>query len=58
MNETDGAQWAAFSALAKEHPHDNDVQMTLDLARWLRQELTQAQLPVPSILEEILRTVE
>lgn len=48
--ETNDALWLTFEALAKTHPHDPDVRMTADLAKWLLQESQRAQLTVPPIM--------
>ena len=57
MNQTNDALWLSFEALAKTYPHDNGVRMIADLARWLLQERQRLELPVPSIIDKVVRTV-
>jgi len=57
MNETNDALWLAFETLGKTYPDDGGVRMTADLARWLLEERQRLQLPVPPIIQKVLRTV-
>jgi hypothetical protein len=57
MNQTNDALWLSFEALAKTYPHDNGVRMTADLARWLLEERQRLELPVPPIIDKVVRTV-
>ena len=57
MNQTNDARWLSFEALAKTYPHDNGVRMTADLARWLLEERQRLELPVPPIIDKVVRTV-
>jgi hypothetical protein len=57
MDQTNDALWLSFEALAKTYPHDNGVRMIADLARWLLQERQRLELPVPSIIDKVVRTV-
>ena len=57
MNQTNDALWLSFEALAKTYPHDNGVRMIADLARWLLEERQRLELPVPSIIDKVVRTV-
>jgi hypothetical protein len=57
MNQTNDALWLSFEALAKTYPHDNGVRMTTDLARWLLEERQRLELPVPPIIDKVVRTV-
>ena len=57
MNQTNDALWLSFEALAKTYPHDNGVRMTADLARWLLEEQQRLKLPVPPIIDKVVRTV-
>jgi hypothetical protein len=57
MNQTNDGLWLSFEALAKTYPHDNGVRMTADLARWLLEERQRLQLPVPPIIDKVVRTV-
>jgi len=57
VNNTDDALWLAFEALAKTYPHDDGVRITADLARWLVDERERLQLPVPPVLQNVVRTV-
>jgi hypothetical protein len=58
MEETSDALWLAFEAMAKTYPHDNGVRLTADLARWLLAEHQRQQLPVPLIVNNIVRTAK
>ena len=57
MNQTNDNLWLSFEALAKTYPHDNGVRMTADLARWLLEERQRQGLPLPRIIEKVVRTV-
>jgi hypothetical protein len=57
MNQTNDDLWLSFEALAKTYPHDNGVRMTADLARWLLEERQRLQLPIPLIIDKVVRTV-
>lgn len=57
MNQTNDALWLSFETLAKTYPHDNGVRMTADLARWLLEERQRLELPVPPIIDKVVRTV-
>ena len=57
MNQTNDALWLSFEALAKTYPHDNGVRMTTDLARWLLEERQRLELPVPPIIDKVVRKV-
>ena len=57
MNQTNDALWLSFETLAKTYPHDNGVRMTADLARWLLEERQRLALPVPPIIDKVVRTV-
>jgi hypothetical protein len=57
MHKTNDALWLAFEALAKTYPHDDGVRMTADLARWLVEERQRQQLPAPTIIQKVVRTV-
>jgi len=57
MNQTNDALWLSFEALAKTYPHDHGVRLTADLARWLLEERQRLELPVPSIIDKVVRTV-
>ena len=49
--------WLSFEALAKTYPHDDGVRMTADLARWLLEERQRVQLPIPPVMEKVVRNV-
>ncbi len=57
MNQTNDALWLSFEALANSYPHDNGVRMTADLARWLLEERQRLELPVPPIIDKVVRKV-
>jgi hypothetical protein len=57
MNQTPDKLWLAFEALAKTYPHDDGVRMTAHLARWLVEERQRLQIPVPPVLQNVVRTV-
>jgi len=57
MNTTDDALWLAFAALAKKYPHDDGVRITADLARWLVEQRERLQIPVPPVLQNVVRSV-
>jgi hypothetical protein len=57
MNKTDDSLWLAFEALAKTYPDDDGVRMTADLSRWLLEQRQRLQLPVPPIMQKVLRLV-
>ena len=57
MDQTNDALWLAFEALANTYPHDNGVRMTADLARWLLEERQRLALPVPPIIDKVVRKV-
>ena len=57
MNQTNDSLWLAFESLAKTYPHDDGVRMTADLARWLLEERRRLRLPVPPIIEKVVRRV-
>jgi hypothetical protein len=58
LNQTNDALWLVFEALAKRYPHDGDVRLTADMARWLLRERQRAGLPAPSILEQVMHAVK
>jgi hypothetical protein len=55
MHESNDALWLAFGTLAKAYPEDGGVRMTADLTRWLLQERQRLQLPVPLVIQQVLR---
>src|ERR1700723_302731 len=57
MHKTNDALWLAFEALAKTYPHDDGVRMTAELSRWLLEQRQRLQLPVPPIIQKVLRAV-
>ena len=57
MNRTSDNLWLAFQAVAKTYPNDEGVRLTADLARWLLLERNRRELPVPSMIEKVVRTV-
>jgi hypothetical protein len=57
MDQTDDALWLSFETLAKTYPDDNGVRMTADLAKWLLEERQRLELPVPPIIDKVVRTV-
>jgi hypothetical protein len=57
MDETNDALWLSFEALANTYPHDNGVRMTAHLARWLLEERQRLALPIPPIIDKVVRKV-
>ncbi len=57
VNQTNDGLWLSFEALAKTYPHDDGVRMTADLTRWLLEERERIQLPVPPIIDKVVRAV-
>jgi hypothetical protein len=56
-NPTPEELWLAFEALARKYPHDEGVRITADLARWLVEEHLRNQLPIPPVIQKVVRTV-
>jgi hypothetical protein len=57
MNQTPDELWLSFRALAKTYPHDNGVRITSHLARWMVEERQRLQIPIPSVLQEVVEAV-
>jgi hypothetical protein len=57
MNKSNDDLWLAFEALAKTYPLDDGVRMTADLARWLLEERQRVQLPIPPLMQKVVRNL-
>jgi|HubBroStandDraft_2_1064218.scaffolds.fasta_scaffold66103_2 hypothetical protein len=57
MNQTPDELWLSFRALAETYPHDNGVRITAHLARWMVEERQRLQIPIPSVLQEVVEAV-
>lgn len=57
MDQTPNELWVSFKALAKTYPHDDGVRITAHLARWLIQERQRLQIPIPVVLQEVVKEV-
>jgi hypothetical protein len=57
MNQTPDELWLSFEALAKTYPYDDGVRITAHLARWLVAERQRLPIPIPPVLQKVVRTV-